>query len=170
MSIFGPLAEAIKNQLIAAQSVAGTFSQTACIEHPLDGLREDEELQVLRVDVLMGDKTCEPLTRTLQKNAVRMDIVTRQLVKAMRASSQERTIVHGLMAYSEELDEYLAASGNRAVPGATWAKWQHSEMVVPYSPALLRNSRLFYSLFRVTYFVATAYQSGDAAADAEEPY
>jgi len=157
MSIFRPLAKAIKEQLIAAQN-AGTFSQTAVIDDPIDSMREDEDLKELRVDVLIGDKTCEPLQRVYQKNMVRMDICVRQIIGPVRGSHEERRQHNELMSYVEQLDEYLAVHANRRPPQATWAAWQNSETVIPFSPALLRQHRLFYSLFRITYFVATGPQ------------
>ncbi len=155
MSIFAPLAYAIKEQLLAAQN-AGTFATQAIIESPVDGLRDDEELRLLRVDVLIGDKQCEPMDRARQKNTVRMDVVVRQTIKAPRKSLEERKERDELMAYVESLDEYLSAHDNRRPPDAQWAGWQNSETIIPYSPKLLREARLFYAVFRLTYFVATA--------------
>ncbi len=156
MSIFAPLVKAIAEQLIAAQQIEGTFSRTALIEHPLDGLREDEELKALRVDVLIGDKQCEPLDRARQKNTIRMDVVVRQTIKAARKSREEKKEVDGLLAYVEQLDDYLSAHDNRRPPNADWAGWQNSETIIPYSPQLLRQDRLFYAVFRLNYLVVTA--------------
>ena len=162
MSIFAPLQYAIVQQLLAAQK-ADAFSRPAVIEGPLDGLREDEELQQLRVDVLIGDKQCEPLDRARQRNTVRMDVVVRQIIKPQRKSEMESREVHGLMAYVEELDEYLSDHDNRRPPDAQWAAWQNSETIVAYSPPLLRADRLFYSLFRLNYFVATSLTNPDVS-------
>src|SRR5208283_5985613 len=163
MAIFAPLALAIRDQLIFAQANDQFAKTAALIESPLDGLREDEELRELRVDVLIGDKTCEPMDRYRQKNTARLDVVIRQKIVAMAGSTEELNQVNNLMAYAEELDEYLSDHGNRRPPGAQWAGWQQSETVIPYSPRLLREDRLFYSLFRLSYFVATSLTNPDTS-------
>ncbi len=153
MDIFLPLAEAIRDQLIAAK-----FQRPALIEQPIDGLREDEELKQLRVDVLIGDKNCRPMSRVGQENIVRLDVCVRQTINAPRNSREERQQIGGLLNYVAVLDEYLSAHDNRRPPNATWAGWQNSETIIPYSTKLLRENRLFYSLFRLTYFVASVPQ------------
>jgi hypothetical protein len=155
MSIFAPLAKAIAEQLLAAQKVEGTFSRAATIEHPLDDLRGDEELAVLRVDVLIGDKKCEPADRARQSNRVRMDVCIRQKIKCVRKSKEEQELVEGLLAYVEQLDDYLSSPPCRRLTAANWAEWENSETVIPYSPWRLREERLFYAVFRLEYSVFT---------------
>ena len=155
MTLSFPLTKAVAAMLNAAQQVDGTFSQRALIEQPLDGLRQDEELNDLRVDVLVADKASEPITRNDIKSTARVDIVVRQKVKGVRGSEPEREQVEALSAYAEQLDDYLSAHDHRIPTDAPWAKWQKSETVIPYSPALLRSDRLFYSLFRATYLVVS---------------
>ena len=159
MSLFSPLAKAIAEQLIAGQKVDGTFSLPATIEHPLDDLRADEDLKVLRVDVLIGDKKCEPADRARQSNRLRMDVVVRKKITSVRNSLEEREEVDGLLAYTEQLDDFLSDPANRRLSSFSWAEWENSETVIPYSPWRLRQDRLFYSVFRLEYSVFTPLDS-----------
>jgi hypothetical protein len=151
MSIFAPLADAV-----AALLNANEFSMPFVAQRVYDPMRPMETMEQLRVDVVLGDKKCHPMDRARQQNDVRIEIVVRQVISPPAGSVQEQEALDALLALMESIDDYMCLQANRRPPDAPWAGWQESELVYPFLPKHLRESRQYTSLLRITYLVATA--------------
>ena len=151
MATFIPLADAIVAMLNGHTFTSAQFPPA---ERIYDALRNLEELENLRVDVLLGDKKQEPIDRTRMQNHPRIEIAVRRVIKAEAGSKEEKAQLDGLVAFVEEIDDFLSMHDNRRPLGAPWAAWQGSELVYPFLPLQLRR-RQFTSLLRMTYFVCT---------------
>jgi hypothetical protein len=154
-ALLTPLADAVVASL-NTQFSPDTFTA----QRVYDAMRALDSMgSTLWVDIVVGDKQCEPLDRSRQKNHLHVDIIVRQVITGVAAgSSGETTLLDGLMALVESIDTYLSAPKQRvmpAPPAARLAVWQGSETVVPYSPKKLREQRLFYSLLRLSYLAVT---------------
>ena len=145
-----PLADAVTSLLNA-----NTFSQKFTATRVYDAMRPLETLSALTVDVVIGDKESDPLDRTRQRETPNIDIVVRQVIAAPSGSADEANAIDALIALVESFDSCITDPANRRPAGAAWAAWQHSKLVMAYSPRKLREQRLFYSVLRVTYLVVT---------------
>ncbi|MGO8691637.1 MAG: hypothetical protein ACLQLG_18615 [Thermoguttaceae bacterium] len=152
VNLFVPLADAVTSLLNS-----GSFSEKFTATRIYDPLRPLETLETLRVDVVIGDRKCAPFDRSRQKEEPRIDVCIRQVVNAPAGSAAETAILDGLVGLMEEIDTMFSAPANRTLPpgGNGWARWQNSDLVVPFMPKKLRDDRLFYSLLRLNYLVVT---------------
>ena len=150
MATFIPLADAVKEMLNANE-----FSRQFTAARIYDPLRKLDEMETMRVDVLLGDKQIQALDRTRLHNDCRIEIAVRQVIKPLVGSDAEQTELDDLVGFMEEIGDFLAVPANRRPPAANWAGWQKSELVYPFLPAHLRGSHQFTSLLRITYFVVT---------------
>ena len=150
-SFFVQLADAVVSLLNA-----GKFSREFQAQRVYDPLNTNlGDFENFRVDVVLGDRKQEPLDRSRQKNSPRIEIIFRQLIKRAKGSDEEKADLDALVEFVESVDSWISLPANRRPPAASFAGWQGSELVYPFVPAQLRDSRLFISLLRLTYFVAT---------------
>jgi len=149
MATFVPLADAIKDMLNGHE-----FSRQFTAVRLYDSLRDIETLETMRVDVLLGDKVSSPMDRSRQENTIRIEIAVRQVVKSLAGSDEETAELDALVAFLEEIDDYLTDPANRRPANAPWAGWQKSELLYPFVLAQLRG-RIFASVLRLSYYVAT---------------
>jgi hypothetical protein len=151
-SLLAPLGDAVVTLLNAS-----TFSTPFTATRLYDAMRPLETLEQLRVDVVLGNRPCSPFDRSRQKNEPKIQIVARQKVAAPAGSPAETAILDTLLGLMESIDELFSSPGNRTLPPGEegWAKWQQSEVTVPYLPAALREDHIFYSLLTLQYLVIT---------------
>jgi hypothetical protein len=144
MSITRKLAETI-----AAELNQASLSRTFQAERRLDPERELEELCMLRVDVLEGDRKSEAISRCALQGDYRVEIVIRQ-----KGPPEEDLddFVDQLQGLVEEIDHYFSLPPRRLRLYEA-AAWKASELVYPYSIDDLRKKRQFTSLLRLTYQV-----------------
>ena len=158
MSVISPfigLASAVA-AMLNAESASGGFSRQFTAQRIYDPMRPMETLETMAVDVILGDKKCEPMDRQRQKNTVRIEVCVRQVIRPAAGSVEEQAALDELVNFVEEIDNFLSSHDNRRPPLAQYAGWQDSELVYPFLPKHLRESRQFTSLLRQTYFVATS--------------
>ena len=153
ISPFIGLADAVV-ALLNGNVAAGGFSQNFAAERIYDPMRPMETMETLRVDVVLGDKKCHPLDRSRQHNMLRIQIAARQVIKAAAGSSAEMAALDNLVNFMEEIDNFICLPANRRP--VAYCGWQESELVYPFLPKHLRESRQFTSLLTQTYFVATS--------------
>ena len=153
-SVLIQLADAVKTMLNQA-SAQGLFSKQFAAERIYDAMRPLEEMETMRVDVVLGDRKQVPLDRSRQQNTLRVEICIRQIVTEEAGSAAEKAKLDALVSFMEEIDQYTSLPGHRRPPAFTAAGWQGSELIYPFLPRQLRESRQFISLLRLTYLAVT---------------
>ena len=153
MSYFLESADSIVRELNEAPGDRFT-RRLNTVQRIFDPHRELPELTRLRVDVVIGDRKTQPISRVLKQNKLRVDIAFRQHVDGEPESDQERKQLDGLVSFVEEVEEFFS-NPPRRLKYAAFAVWHETDLVYPYLPGQLDKKRQFTSLLRLTYLVAT---------------
>jgi hypothetical protein len=152
-SYFLQVADSIVTELNAAP--AGTFTrELGSVQGIFDPHRDLPEIADLRVDVVIGDRKSQPLSRVSKRNLLRVDIAFRQHISGEPESKAETEQLEGLVAVAEEVEAFFT-NPPRRLQFADFAVWHETELIYPYLPSHLGGKRQFTSLLRLTYLVAT---------------
>lgn len=132
---------------VAAKINAGQYSQPISAE--VAYLPEDDlaSLEGIHLYVVPSSVTSDILTRTTQQNTTSIDVaLTKKLQAQDRTSEAWREELAGLVGLVEEIARSLRFQN------AGQSTWQQNQISPIYDPKRLRETGVFLSVLRVTYW------------------